>query len=78
VVEAARRAEGLVFAQVLGGDVRVGLGGVLDEVAEDVFVIVADDEDFADLGQLGDGLVAVLNDGMARNVKERLWAYVNG
>ena len=55
VVQAAGGAQRLVLAQVL--DAQAGeLGrGVLDEVAEDGLVVVADQVDLLDRGYLGDG-----------------------
>jgi len=65
VVEAAGGTEGLVLAEVFDGDGGVGAAAVFDEVAEDGFVVVADDEDFADLEDAGDGGEAVGDDGVA-------------
>lgn len=45
---------------------------VLDEVAEDALVVVADNEDLADLWDSCDGGEAVLNDGVSRDLEERL------
>lgn len=42
MVETTGGTKGLVFSQVLDGKVGVGNGGILDEVAEDGLVIVAD------------------------------------
>ncbi len=39
----------MVLAEVAEGDVGVRAGAVLDEVAEDALVVVADDEDLTDL-----------------------------
>lgn len=51
---------------------RIVLLGVLDEVAEDSFVVVTDKEDFANVGDLGDGVKAVLDDGVTGDFEERL------
>jgi hypothetical protein len=59
VVKTASRSQSLVLAQVFNGDLRVGASTVLDEVAEDCLIIVTDNEDLADLGELGDGSEAV-------------------
>lgn len=45
---------------------------VLDKVTEDRLVVVADDEDFVNLGNFGDRGEAVGNDGMAGDFEERL------
>lgn len=47
--------------------------GVLDKVAEDGLVVVADEEDFGDLGDSGDGVEAVLDDGLAGNFEQGLF-----
>jgi hypothetical protein len=72
VVEASCRAQGLVLAQVADGDVRVRAGGVLDEIAEDRLVVVADDEDLADLRDLCNRGEAVRNDWVPGNLEEWL------
>ena len=72
VVESAGGSQGLVFAQVADGDLGVGARAVFDEVAEDGFVVVADDEDFADFGDAGDGGEAVGDDGVAGDFEEGL------
>lgn len=48
--------------------------GILDEVAKDGLVVVADEEDFGDLGDSGDGVEAVLDDGLAGDFEEGLLA----
>ena len=72
MIEATGCTECLVLTEVLDGDVWVGAGGVLDEVAEDGLVVVADDEDLADLRDFGYCGKAVLDDGVAGNFEERL------
>jgi len=62
----------LVFAEVFDGDLRVCARAVFDEVAEDGFVVVADNEDFADVGEAGDGGEAVGDDGVAGDLEEGL------
>lgn len=47
--------------------------GVLDEVAEDGLVVVANEEDFGDLGYSGDSVEAVLDNGLAGNLEEGLF-----
>jgi hypothetical protein len=49
VVETASCAKCLILAQVLDCDARELLGRVLNEVAENRLVVVADDADFLDL-----------------------------
>ena len=49
-----------------------GRDGV-DEGLEDGFLIVADDKDFLDLGDVGDGAEAVLDYGVTGDGEERLW-----
>lgn len=46
--------------------------GVLDEVAEDGLVVVTNEEDLSDLGYSGDSIEAVLDDGLAGDLEERL------
>lgn len=55
----------------------VGSGAVLNEVAEDTLVVVADDEDLTNLGHPGDGSEAVLNNWVARDFEERLHELVS-
>jgi len=72
VVETARRAQCLVFAEVLNAQVRpAGRDGV-DELLEDGLLVVADDEDLLDLGDVCDGAEAVLDYGVAGDGEERL------
>lgn len=49
MVETASCAKCLILAQVLDCDARELLGRVLNEVAENRLVVVADDADFLDL-----------------------------
>lgn len=72
VVQAACGAQGLVFPQILELDVGEVVGGFLDEVAENRLVVVADNEDLLDLGDLCDSAEAVLYDGVSGNVEKRL------
>jgi hypothetical protein len=73
VVQATGCPERLVFTQVFDTDLRVCAGTVLDEVAEDGLVVVANDEDFVDFGDAGDGLKAVLDDGVAGDFEQWLF-----
>jgi hypothetical protein len=59
MVETTSRSKSLVLAQVFDGDLRVSAATVLDEVAEDGLIVVTDNEDLANLGELGDGSEAV-------------------
>lgn len=45
---------------------------VFDELAENGLVVVADNEDFFNLGDLGDGAEAVFYDRVAGDFEERL------
>lgn len=69
MVEASCRAQCLIFAKVADCNVGVGLGLVLDEVAEDGLLIVSYNEDFFDLGDLGDSLETVFDDGVTRDLE---------
>ena len=72
MVKTTGGAECLVFAQV--GDFELGEfpRRVLDEVTEDVFLVVADQDDFLDVVDLADGLEAVPDDGVAGHIEEGL------
>lgn len=74
VVETASGTERLVLAEVLDGDGGELLGGVLDEVAEDGLIVVANDVDLLDLlvRDAGDGAEAVPDDGVAGDLEEGL------
>lgn len=72
MVQAAGGAQGLVLAQVLDGEVGEVGGGILDEVAEDGLVVVADEVDLVYGGDFGDGGQAVVDDGVAGDVEEGL------
>jgi len=73
VVKTTGGAQGSVLAQVADGDVGVFAVGILDEIAEDGLVVVADKEDFGDLGDSGDGIEAVLDNGLAGDFEEGLF-----
>ena len=72
MVESACRAQRLVLTKVADGAVGVCSTAVLDEVAEDALIVVANDEDFADLGEFGDGGEAVGDDGVAGYLEQWL------
>lgn len=72
MVQAAGGAQGLVLAQVLDGEVGEIGGGILDEVAENGLVVVADEVDLVYGGDFGDGGQAVVDDGVAGDVEEGL------
>lgn len=72
VIEAPRRAQSLVLSQILDLDLRELSRRVFDEVTENGFVIVADQNDFLDIGDFGDGFQTVPDDGVAGNIEERL------
>lgn len=67
MVETASGSKSLILAEILDSDGGELLGGVLDEVAEDRFVVVADDVDLLDLlvGDASDGGETVPDDGVA-------------
>jgi hypothetical protein len=50
----------------------------VDEGLEDGFLVVADNEDFLDLGNSCDGAEAVLDNGVACDREERLWQQLVG
>jgi hypothetical protein len=72
VVEAAGRTQRLVLAEVFDRQARELLRRIFDEVAEDALLVVSDQVDllngldFLNCGQ------AVPDDGVARNVEQRL------
>lgn len=72
VIQSTSRTQSLVLAQVFdrskGGEL---LGGVLDEVAEDGLVVVADDADVVDGADGSDGGEAVPDDGVTGDFEER-------
>lgn len=72
VVQAAGGAQRLVLAQISQVDAGELLGRVLDEVAEDRLVVVADDVDFLDVLDAGDGRQAVPDDGVAGDFEKGL------
>lgn len=57
----------------MDAELGVVLGGVFDELAEDGLVVVSDQDHFADVGNLGDGLQAVTEDGVTGDFEERLF-----
>lgn len=59
-------------------DLRVCARAVLDEVAEDRLVVVANDEDFADLRDPSDSCKAMRDDRVAGDFEKRLCAGVSG
>lgn len=72
VVQSTSSAQRLVLAQISQVDAGELLGRVLDEVAEDGLVVVADDVDFLDLLDAGNGREAVPDDGVAGTSKRGL------
>ena len=72
MVQATGRAQRLVFSEVLDAQMRpAGRDGV-DELLEDGLLIVADDEDLLDLGDVCDGAEAVFDYGVAGDWEEWL------
>jgi hypothetical protein len=49
------------------------VGDGVDEGLENRLLVVADDEDFLDLWDVGNSAKTVLDDGMACDREERLW-----
>lgn len=72
VVQAAGGTKSLVLAQVLDREVGKCGRGVLEEIAKDRLVIVANKVDLGDGGNLRNGGQAVIDDGVASDVEERL------
>jgi hypothetical protein len=74
VVQTAGCSKSLVLAEVLDGNGGELLGRVLDEVAEDGLVVVADDVDLLNLlvGDAGDRGQAVPDDRVASDFEQRL------
>lgn len=66
----------LVFAQVADGDLRVFFCSILNERAEDGFVVVTNDKDFLDVADFGNRAEAVLDNRVTSDFEKRLW-YVN-
>jgi hypothetical protein len=63
----------LVFSKVLDAQVGEVVGDGVDEGLENRLLVVADDEDFLDLWDVGNSAKTVLDDGMACDREERLW-----
>ena len=72
VVETTRCAQSLVLAQVLNAQLWPGGGDGVDEGLEDGLLVVANDDDFLDLGDGCYGAEAVLDDGVAGDGEQRL------
>lgn len=72
VIQTTGSAQRLVLAQISQVDAGELLGRVLDEVAEDGLVVVADDVDVLDLLDAGNGREAVPDDGVAGDFEEGL------
>jgi hypothetical protein len=72
VVEAARSAERLVFAQVGQAQLRQVPCGILDEVLEDRLVIISDQNDLFQTLDFGYRLQAVPEYGMTSDIEEGL------
>lgn len=74
MVQTACGAQRLVFPEVLDGELREAVGDGVDEGLEDGFLVVADDEDLLDLGNVRNGTEAVLDDGVSGDGEEGLSA----
>jgi hypothetical protein len=73
VVKTSCRAQCLIFPKVLDAEVGEIVRDGVDEGLEDGFLVVADDEDFLDLGNTCNCAEAVLDNGVAGDREERLW-----
>lgn len=78
VVQTTSSSQSLILSQVFDADVGEALGDVPDEVSEDGFVVVANNEDFLDFLDFGDRPEAVLDYGVAGDFEERLWVVRRG
>lgn len=65
-------AQCLVFAEVFDAQLWEAIGDGVDERLEDGLLIVADNEDFLDLRDAGNGAEAVLDNWVACDREERL------
>ena len=65
MVETASGTQCLIFSQILNAQVWKLLARILDEVSEDGFVVVSNQNDFAETGDFGDGFEGVGNDWVA-------------
>lgn len=74
MVQTTSRAQSLIFSQIPDGDGGELLCRVFDEVAENRFIIVADDVDLLNLlvGNAGDSGQTVPNDGVSGDLEQRL------
>lgn len=72
MVETASGAQSRIFTQVLHLELRELLGGVLNEVAEDSFIVVADEDDLTNIGDLGESFQAMVDYRMTGDFKEGL------
>jgi hypothetical protein len=69
VVESSSRAQRGVLAEVLDAELGKLLDGVLDEVAENRLIVVADEDYFADIGDFRQRFQAVANNGVTGDVE---------
>jgi hypothetical protein len=74
MVETSCCAQGSVFPEILNTELRELFGRVFDEIAKDGFVVVADQNDFPDIVNLGERFEAMVDDGVTGDFKERLVA----
>lgn len=72
MIETSCRAKRRVFTQVLNSELGELLAGVFDEITEDRFIVVADQDDFTDIGDLGESLEAVIDNGVTGNFEKGL------
>lgn len=62
----------MVFAEVLDSDLGEFAGGVFDEVAEDGFIVIADEDDFFDVGDFSDCSQAMPEDRVTGDIEQGL------
>ena len=72
MVETASGTQGLIFAQILNAQVWEFFAGILDEVAEDAFVVVSNENDLAKTRDFGDSFERVGDDRVPGDFKQWL------
>lgn len=77
MIETTCSAKSLIFSEILDLDLRKLSGRVLDQISEDVFFVIANEDDFLDLWDLGNGFEAVPDNWVARDIKQWLRMSVN-
>ena len=72
MIEAAGSTQGLVFAKVLYTDLGQFSSGILDEVTEYIFFVVANEDDFSNARNFGNGAKTVPDYRMTCDIEQRL------